>query len=160
MLNNKGQSLVLFILIIPILLGIMALVIDVGQALNQKNELNNTIEFILEYALSSDDTSSDQPSDTSLEELNSNDSNLELEPSATPNSSNLEIKQTEIEALLNYNLKNNQNQLQIEDNTITISSACYVEGIFSQILNIKGFEIKSTYKGYFQDDQKVIKRIK
>ena len=40
-MNNKGQSLVLFVLIIPILLGITALVIDVGKTISTKNNINN-----------------------------------------------------------------------------------------------------------------------
>ena len=48
-MNNKGQSLVLFILIIPILIGIMALVIDCGKVLYTKSKQENTIELILEY---------------------------------------------------------------------------------------------------------------
>lgn len=51
MLNNKGQSLVLFILIIPVLLGIMALVIDVGNTVNKKNEMENIIELVIDYGL-------------------------------------------------------------------------------------------------------------
>lgn len=147
MFNNKGQSLVLFILLIPILLGIMALVIDVGQAFNQKNELDNTIEFILDYALSSPDTTNKQSDKAPFEESN-------------PNQVNLESRKTDIEVLLNYNLKNNNNKLQIKDNIITITSKTYVEGIFSNIINMKGFEIESEYKGYLQDDKKVIERIK
>jgi len=50
-MNNKGQSLVLFILIIPILLGIVVLVIDVGNAIYEKNKINSTIEMIIEYGL-------------------------------------------------------------------------------------------------------------
>jgi len=51
MFNRKGQSLVLFVLMIPILLGIMALVLDVGKVFNQKNELDNITEFVLRYGL-------------------------------------------------------------------------------------------------------------
>lgn len=148
MLNNKGQSLVLFILIIPILLGIMALVIDVGQAFNRKNELDNTLEFVLEYALSSEEITNNQDKEYSSFEKN------------ISNQNNLEIKKTDIEVLLNYNLQNNTNQLQIKDDTIIVSSKCYVEGIFSNILNIKGFAIESEYKGYLQNNKKVIERIK
>ena len=32
-LNNKGQSLVLFIVIIPIIIGIMVMVIDIGNVI-------------------------------------------------------------------------------------------------------------------------------
>ena len=44
-MNNKGQSLVLFILIIPILISIMALVIDVGKLLTTKANQENTIKL-------------------------------------------------------------------------------------------------------------------
>ena len=50
-MNNKGQSLVLFILIIPILTGIMALVIDVGKVFTTKSNQENTLELVLEYSL-------------------------------------------------------------------------------------------------------------
>ena len=50
-LNNKGQSLILFIIFLPALLGIMALVIDVGNSLTKKHETDNVIEFILNYGL-------------------------------------------------------------------------------------------------------------
>lgn len=53
--NNKGQSLVLFVLIIPILLGIMALTIDVGTLISKKNSLDNITEFVLEYSLDQDE---------------------------------------------------------------------------------------------------------
>ena len=50
-MNNKGQSLVIFILIIPILLGIVVLVIDAGNAIYEKNKINNVIEMVLEDGL-------------------------------------------------------------------------------------------------------------
>lgn len=56
MLNNKGQSLVLFILIIPILLGVMVLVIDVGKVMNIKNHMEHIHSFVLEWELEKDST--------------------------------------------------------------------------------------------------------
>lgn len=50
-LNRKGQSLVLFILLLPILIGIMALVIDIGRVIIEKNKIDNTIEMVLEISL-------------------------------------------------------------------------------------------------------------
>ena len=125
MLNNKGQSLVLFILIIPILLGIMALVIDVGNALNRKNEIENTIEYVINYGLEK------------------------------------EIKEEkELKTLLNYNLDNCENTLRITENKIIVSTTAYVDGIFTKILNIKGFLIKSSYQGYLDGETKIIEKIK
>ena len=51
MLNNKGQSLVLFVIMIPVLLLFMALVIDLGHAYNLKNNLDNSLELVIEYGL-------------------------------------------------------------------------------------------------------------
>ena len=53
-MNNKGQSLVLFILILPILLGSIVLVIDVGNAIVMKNKINNIIEMVIEDGLEND----------------------------------------------------------------------------------------------------------
>jgi len=51
MFNNKGQSLVLFIIVLPILLLILLLVIDIGRVIVLKQELNNISELVLDYGL-------------------------------------------------------------------------------------------------------------
>lgn len=51
MLNNKGQSLVMFILIIPILLGIMAMVIDIGNVIYNKQDIDNINKIVIDYGL-------------------------------------------------------------------------------------------------------------
>ena len=50
-LNNKGQTLVMFVLIIPIILLILVLIYDIGNALYEKNRLSNTSYLSIEYAL-------------------------------------------------------------------------------------------------------------
>ena len=50
-LNNKGQSLVMFVLIIPILLLIMILVIDIGNAIMNKQEMDNVNYMAIQYGL-------------------------------------------------------------------------------------------------------------
>ena len=50
-LNNKGQSLVMFVVVLPILLLIMILVIDVGNVIMQKQELDNVNYITIEYGL-------------------------------------------------------------------------------------------------------------
>ena len=49
--NNKGQTLVTFIVVLPILLIIMATVIDVGLMYYEKNKLDNLNIMTTEYAL-------------------------------------------------------------------------------------------------------------
>ena len=51
MFNNKGQSLVLFVIVIPILMFLLILVIDVGKIISLKQELNSINELVLDYGL-------------------------------------------------------------------------------------------------------------
>lgn len=55
-LNNKGQTLVMFVLIIPIILLILVLIYDVAGALYEKNRLSNTSYLACEYALDNIDS--------------------------------------------------------------------------------------------------------
>lgn len=59
-LNNKGQSLVLFIMIIPILLLIMVLVYDMGMLLYEKDRLANTVNMIVDYSLDNKEVSDEE----------------------------------------------------------------------------------------------------
>ena len=62
-LNNKGQSLVMFVLIIPIFLLIITLNYDVANAIYEKDRLSNTICIAIDYGL-------DNINDITKEELN------------------------------------------------------------------------------------------
>lgn len=62
-LNNKGQSLVMFVLIIPIFLLIITLIYDVANAIYEKDRLSNTIWIAIDYGL-------DNINDITKEELN------------------------------------------------------------------------------------------
>lgn len=55
-LNNKGQSLVMFIVIIPILIFILTLIYDIGSAVYDKNNLSNTNYMVIDYGLDNIDT--------------------------------------------------------------------------------------------------------
>lgn len=50
-MDNKGQSLVLFVIIIPILLGVLAFVIDLGLINLEKDKLDNINIMVIEYGL-------------------------------------------------------------------------------------------------------------
>lgn len=47
-MNNKGQALVEFVIILPIFIMILFLVIDFGMIINKKNELENKSTDIIE----------------------------------------------------------------------------------------------------------------
>ena len=73
MLNNKGQSLVLFVIVLPILLLIVILVIDIGQALFLKQELKNISNIVLDYGLDNLDNEEIKFELVNLVELNNNE---------------------------------------------------------------------------------------
>ena len=140
-LNNKGQSLVLFIIFIPILLGIIALVIDLGNAISKKAEIDSVLELVLDYG------------------VDSGEEFLENEEPEYLNEKLINWKD-DLKLLLNYNLNDINSEVIIQNNKLIISSNYYIEGIFSNILNIKGFKIESEYIGYIKNNEKKIEKVK
>lgn len=56
LLDRRGQSLVMFVLVIPIILLVLVSVYDVGNALYEKNRLSNTNYLVVDYALDNIDS--------------------------------------------------------------------------------------------------------
>lgn len=50
-LNNKGQTLVLFVLLLPIMLCIMVLVFDIGKFICLKQQLNHINSMVVSYGI-------------------------------------------------------------------------------------------------------------
>ena len=71
-INNKGQSLVMFVLIIPIFLLILTLVYDVGNAIYDKDRLSNTNYLTIEYGLNNIDTVTENDLKNLIEQNTSN----------------------------------------------------------------------------------------
>lgn len=49
-MNNKGQSLVTFILLIPLLFVILSLIYDLGSLTYESKKIKNNLEEIMEYS--------------------------------------------------------------------------------------------------------------
>ena len=73
MLNNKGQSLVLFVIVLPILILLLILVIDIGKIIVLKQELNNISELVLDYGLDNFERENIENELVNLIKLNKND---------------------------------------------------------------------------------------
>ena len=71
-INNKGQSLVMFVLIIPIFLLILTLVYDVGNAIYEKDRLSNTNYLAIKYGLNNIDTATENDLKDLIEQNTSN----------------------------------------------------------------------------------------
>ena len=127
MLNNKGQSLVLFVLLIPIFVMIMASVIDVGNLISAKTEIDNINKIVIDYGLD-----------------NMNDTNVV----------------NDMKLLAKENKKDINIDIRFVDMEYRVLCNYYVDGIFSNVLKIKWYNVKSSYIGYLDNNKKIIKKIK
>ena len=53
-MNNKGQTLVIFVLLIPVLLILFAITVDLGLLLNETNKVKQNIIEAIDYGLNTD----------------------------------------------------------------------------------------------------------
>lgn len=72
-MNNKGQSLVMFVIFIPLILILGALVVDVGRYAYEINKVNNLNKECIRYALKNIES---DPKDKTILLLYKNDSEI------------------------------------------------------------------------------------
>lgn len=56
MMNKKGQVLVTFVLLIPIIIMFLGLIVDVGTNLNERKRIDDTLTNIMSYSLKNKET--------------------------------------------------------------------------------------------------------
>ncbi len=75
-MNNKGQTLVIFVIILPIILFVLALVIDLGLFSVEKRKVDNNTKDVLKYYI---DNIDEENIDTKVNNLlNSNLSDIKI----------------------------------------------------------------------------------
>ena len=144
MFNNKGQSLVLFVIILPILLIILILVIDIGRVILLKNELDSINKIVLDYGL------------VEMEDLDNilvNDDSVDIYQLVNDIEDRIKnviiLNKDDIDTI-NIDLKDNKIYIYLEDS---------INGIFSKLIDISIFDVKSSYVGYIDNDKKRIERV-
>ena len=128
-MNNRGQTLVMFILMLPLLLIILCLVVDIGMLSLEKKRLETALKDAIYYELNNQET----------------DSNIiknRLTNTLSKNINNIKIKKVEI----------------TDNKVITVSISKEYKGIFTKILKSNLFDITSTYKGYMNGEKATIKK--
>ena len=91
-MNNKGQTLVIFIILLPVFLFLLVLVVDYGFLSIEKRKLNNNTREALEYYLSN------------IDEVNIKDRTMEL---LKKNMGNVDINIIEDESFVEIIVKDN-----------------------------------------------------
>ncbi len=102
-MNSKGQSLVLFIIVIPIIFIIFMYVYDYGNYLYNKTKINDITTFVVKDALSSNEINEDEIKNLLI--LNNIDvSNLEVSYQGNVLKVTNKIKLNNISKFSNINL--------------------------------------------------------
>lgn len=73
-LNNKGQSLFLFVIFIPVFMLLGAFVVDIGLAKITSNNLDDVSKLVLDYGLKNIDNN---PYDSMIDLMNKNDDKID-----------------------------------------------------------------------------------
>ena len=76
MLNNKGQTLVIFVIFIPLFIGMMALVFDIGNVIYEHSEVESINKIIIDYGL--DNIEINNLEDKLREILDKNDKSIDI----------------------------------------------------------------------------------
>lgn len=132
MINNKGQTLVLFLLLLPIILIILVSVINYGMLSFEKQKLENNIKYAIEYGLKL------KQNETIVEDgILTND----------------EIK-NKIEYLLKQNISYDKLEIDVNDYSVSI----FLEKKNNELLNIiSNNKFEFDYYGTIVNNQIVIK---
>ena len=109
-LNNKGQSLVVFVILLPILLLFMAFIFELGNITYLKNKYENEIKSTIEYGLKHQEDENLESKlnrllDENLEgnkEINITESSIEIHITHNPNGIYSELFKQQFEINLTY----------------------------------------------------------
>ena len=129
MKDNKGQVLVTFILLLPILLILMATITETGLLYIEKRKVDNNVKDVLRYGL-------DNIAKDSLE------LRTDMTTTLTTNISDI-----------------NRLDITIKNNIITIVLSKQKKSIFKEILSKDDYEIKSSYYGYLNNGKMIVKEV-
>ena len=129
-MNNKGQTLVMFIIFLPVILILVALLINYSFISNLKLKLENNVKSAMKYGM-----------------------NLKIEDT---NITNDEIKD-KIKFLIDENLSYESLDIKVNDNSIEVSVTSKTNGFINNITNFNN-TIKLNYYGNIENQRIKIER--
>lgn len=129
-MNNKGQTLVMFIIFLPVILILVALLINYSFISNLNLKLENNIKSTISYGLN----------------LKINDANI----------TNDEVKD-KIKFLIDENLSYESLDIKVNDNSIEVSITSKTNGFINNITNFNN-TIKLNYYGNIENQRIKIER--
>lgn len=129
MKNNRGQVLIVFILLLPMFFMLAGLIIDSGYLFIEKRNMDNNVKDALEYGLN----------------------HMDLDTSILKNKLKRQL-QSNIEntSLLNINVDNNIIDIEVKKSR---------RSIFTVIYSKYEYEISAHYRGYVNNEKVIIRKV-
>ena len=126
MMNNKGQTLIAFVIILPIFILFLAFIVDTGLLLKEKSKLNGSTKSIIQSLYQKRFESHFQEQTIDL------------------------FKKNEIPT---ENLN-----LEVKNDTITVTNDYEIESIFGKIIGIKQYKVHLNITFQIERDKLTIKK--
>ncbi len=126
MMNNKGQTLIAFVIILPIFILFLAFIVDTGLLLKEKSKLNGSTKSIIQSLYQKRFESHFQEQTIDL------------------------FKKNEIPT---ENLN-----LEVKNDTITVTNDYEIESIFGKIIGIKQYKVHLNITFQIEKDKLTIKK--
>ena len=128
MRDNRGQVLVAFVLLIPVILMLLALIVDVGFLYVEKRKTDNVVKDIINYG---------------LDNLDLQEGTLQTKLTKLVNSNLDDVQRLSI---------------QIDADSIEINITINKQSIFSNVYKDASYKIVSDYVGNITDSAKDIRK--
>ena len=128
-MNKKGQVLVAFVLILPLILMFGSLIVDVGYLYIEKRDVDNNIKDAIKYG---------------LKNINEDNNYLKykIENQIKLNIDNIDI--------LNVNIDNNMIEIKLTKKK---------ESVFAYIFSNAKYEISTHYRGYNDKNNFILRKV-
>lgn len=127
-MDNKGQTLVLFVILLPLLFVLLALVIDIGLLMNEKNKVDNAVKDSIKSALKSEPSSNQIVEERVAYLINSNIEDIKIK------------------------------KIEYKDSVLYVSVSKNYKTLFARILSQKNYSIDMSFKAYIENDEVIIKK--
>ncbi len=127
-MDNKGQTLVLFVILLPLLFVLLALVIDIGLLVNEKSKVDNAVKDSIKSALKSEPSSNQIVEERVAYLINSNIEDIKIK------------------------------KIEYKDSVLYVSVSKNYKTLFARILSQKNYSIDMSFKAYIENDEVIIKK--
>ena len=127
-MDNKGQTLVLFVILLPLLFVLLALVIDIGLLVNEKSKVDNAVKDSIKSSLKSEPSSNQIVEERVAYLINSNIEDIKIK------------------------------KIEYKDSVLYVSVSKNYKTLFARILSQKNYSIDMSFKAYIENDEVIIKK--